>query len=281
MAASVASEASVRAAADGTLSAQWNLLLDTNGRISGIRSLANGERAMFEILADIFRVTAPGAGVDEEAVFVVYTTPTVVNGITLPAGVYLRDAFVGTVNADRVVANTLSAISALLGSVEVGAGGAVRQGQTAYNTGVGFWLGDADGTPKFSIGNPAGNRLTWDGAELSYSGTLASFSVTIGSGAIVATVANGTVTYGTRTAVVTGGKAPFTYTWSVPSFQTDQPEAGASMWVAATGSPQTVGIAGRANNNSITGSVVCTVRDANGQSAEARIAVSVIHGFIP
>jgi hypothetical protein len=39
----------------------------------------------------------------------------------------------------------------------------VRAGQTAYNTGQGFHLGSDGG---FSLGNSAGNRLTWDGTNL-------------------------------------------------------------------------------------------------------------------
>lgn len=46
----------------------------------------------------------------------------------------------------------------------------IRLGQTDYNTGTGFWLGDDNGTPKFSIGSGADNRLTWDGTTLSVSG---------------------------------------------------------------------------------------------------------------
>jgi hypothetical protein len=40
---------------------------------------------------------------------------------------------------------------------------AIRVGQSAYNDGSGFFLG-SDG--KFSLGNSAGNRLTWDGTNL-------------------------------------------------------------------------------------------------------------------
>lgn len=47
--------------------------------------------------------------------------------------------------------------------------GFIRGGQTAYNTGAGFFLGYSGGAYKFSIGNPAGNYLTWDGSNLSIS----------------------------------------------------------------------------------------------------------------
>ncbi len=48
-------------------------------------------------------------------------------------------------------------------------GGSIKSGQTAYNTGTGFFLGDENGTAKFSIGNSTDN-LTWDGTNLSFTG---------------------------------------------------------------------------------------------------------------
>lgn len=38
-------------------------------------------------------------------------------------------------------------------------------GATAFGTGTGYWL-DATGTPTFRVGNPAGNRLSWDGTNV-------------------------------------------------------------------------------------------------------------------
>lgn len=46
------------------------------------------------------------------------------------------------------------------------ANGQVAAGQTAFNTGTGFWLGAVGGVPKVSIGSPAGQHLTWDGTNL-------------------------------------------------------------------------------------------------------------------
>ena len=43
-------------------------------------------------------------------------------------------------------------------------------GQSDYDTGVGFWIGMKNGIPKLSIGNSAGNKLTWDGTTLSVPG---------------------------------------------------------------------------------------------------------------
>lgn len=62
--------------------------------------------------------------------------------------------------------------SLMTGDVQVDTGGNVRGGQTGYNTGTGFWIGYSGGAYKFSIGNPSGNYLTWDGSTLTLQGSL-------------------------------------------------------------------------------------------------------------
>lgn len=75
----------------------------------------------------------------------------------------------GSVTAAKLAGTTLSALKAELGDVVVSTSGSLRSGQTAYNTGTGFWLGTDAGTPKFSIGNPASQYLTWNGQLLDVS----------------------------------------------------------------------------------------------------------------
>lgn len=60
----------------------------------------------------------------------------------------------------------LSAVSTNTGSLTVDSSGYIRSGQTAFNTGTGFWIGNDSSVPKFSIGNPSGNYLAWDGTNL-------------------------------------------------------------------------------------------------------------------
>lgn len=60
-------------------------------------------------------------------------------------------------------------------------GGTVTGGQTAYNTGTGFWMG-LDGTVyKFSIGDGSTKYLTWDGTSLTIRGTLNADDITAGT----------------------------------------------------------------------------------------------------
>lgn len=60
---------------------------------------------------------------------------------------------------------TLSALTVNTGTLTVDASGFIKGGQTAYNTGSGFWLGYDSSVYKFSIGT-SNNRLTYDGTNL-------------------------------------------------------------------------------------------------------------------
>jgi hypothetical protein len=48
----------------------------------------------------------------------------------------------------------------------VGTAGRILGGMTAYNTGTGFFLGYSGGAHKFAVGHDDGNRITWDGTDL-------------------------------------------------------------------------------------------------------------------
>lgn len=98
-------------------------------------------------------------------------------------------------------------------------------GQTEYDTGTGFWLGlDTDGVPKFSLGNSAGNKLTWNGSTLAITGSVTATTGTIGGWTIASTYlesGSGATTVrldsaGTNPAISIGnatpGSAPFRVT---------------------------------------------------------------------
>lgn len=87
------------------------------------------------------------------------------------------DIEANSITADEVAANTITAneLSTSIvyaGVISLDVGGAILSGQSGYNAGVGFFLGNDGGTAKFSIGDPAANRLTWDGTNLTIKGTL-------------------------------------------------------------------------------------------------------------
>jgi len=75
-----------------------------------------------------------------------------------------------TVNEDQIFVPNLAAIVADLGAITAGtitldSSGYIRGGQTAYNTGTGFFLGYSSSAYKFSIGDGT-NKLTWDGTKM-------------------------------------------------------------------------------------------------------------------
>jgi len=97
-----------------------------------------------------------------------------------------------TITAGNLSVSQLSAIAADMGALTAGtitldSTGHIKSGQTAYNTGTGFFLGKDGATTKLSLGSAAGNFLTWDGTSLTIGGVplireLISAAVTIPSG---------------------------------------------------------------------------------------------------
>lgn len=74
--------------------------------------------------------------------------------------------------ANSITANELAASIIYAGSLVIDTAGLIRSGQTDYDTGTGWWIGNKSGTPKLSIGNSAGYKLTWDGSNLTIVGTV-------------------------------------------------------------------------------------------------------------
>lgn len=86
----------------------------------------------------------------------------------------------------QLYAIDLKAISASVGELKLGqmlldTFGHIRGGQTAYDTGAGFWLGYDGGTYKLSFGDSSGNKLTYASGNLTFSGALSAASGTLGT----------------------------------------------------------------------------------------------------
>jgi hypothetical protein len=72
--------------------------------------------------------------------------------------------------ASGTFSGTLDAASGTFGAVTVSTAGSISGGQTAYNTGTGFFLGYSGSAYKFSIGNHLGKYLAWTGSDLVING---------------------------------------------------------------------------------------------------------------
>jgi hypothetical protein len=107
-----------------------------------------------------------------------------------------RNIDAANVVANSITANELSTSITYAGTIVIDTAGAIRSGQTAYNTGVGWFIGNVSGTAKLSIGDPAGRYLTWDGSVMTINGyqltTQGNFGGDGSDGAL--TVSSGTTT---------------------------------------------------------------------------------------
>lgn len=88
------------------------------------------------------------------------------NAVKNNAPFKVTEAGVLTASSGTVGGWTLSTTQFSGSNLFLNSAGYIRAGQTAYNTGTGFWLGLDSSTPKFSIGNASNNYLTWDGTNL-------------------------------------------------------------------------------------------------------------------
>ncbi|PVZ89968.1 hypothetical protein C9426_00885 [Serratia sp. S1B] len=104
-----------------TVNNQWYVKVDNGNAVSGI-AFGTGATggSQFLIRADRFAI-APPAGVDNVAKYAfVYqaTATTLPNGTTIPEGLYLDQAVIGSINANKIYAENLRAISAEIGTFE-------------------------------------------------------------------------------------------------------------------------------------------------------------------
>jgi hypothetical protein len=76
--------------------------------------------------------------------------------------------------ADNATNNgsTVDSSGNIVAPIELSGTGTIKAGKTAWNTGTGWLLEFNGGTPRFDIGNPAGNKLQWDGTNLTVAGTI-------------------------------------------------------------------------------------------------------------
>ena len=111
------------------LSAEYTVKVDVEGRISGFGLASSNNRSEFAVRADKFYITPPWGSSKGVSPFVVLANPTTINGVTVPAGTYIENAFIANGTLDIAKINkasidSLSALSANIGhfkSAETGA----------------------------------------------------------------------------------------------------------------------------------------------------------------
>lgn len=180
--AAIATEATARATTDGYLGAQYSvrMQLSQGGQkvvggfgISGTTSGTAGPQIDFGVLANSFWITAPSGspgGVSNVKPFVVQTTAQTVNGVTVPAGVYMDAAYINNVTAlwgrfGNLVADTIQATSI---SVSKLTGGSMSVGSyinsSNYVAGSTGWSINSNGQAEFCQVTVRGNIFSSAGS---------------------------------------------------------------------------------------------------------------------
>ena len=146
-AAAIASEQTARANADGALSsridtvqssvdgntasiqtqqksidglfAQWTVKVDVNGRISGVGLASDNNVSDFAIRADKFYIAPPEGTGKGDSPFMVLTSSQTINGTVVPAGTYIKSAYIhdGSIDVAKIADATIT--SAKIGQGEI------------------------------------------------------------------------------------------------------------------------------------------------------------------
>ena len=178
---------------------KYAIKIDNNGHISGfgLISQANNHSAgfvvqptsTFIINADRFALAAPynanstvNNNVGTNYPFKVLTTTTTINGVNVPAGVYIDDAFIhdaqitnalikdATISSAKIADLSASKISSGTITIDNNNDIAIRQGKSSYyGTANGFWIGRLNQSAAFNLGNST-DYVKFNGSTLEITG---------------------------------------------------------------------------------------------------------------
>lgn len=145
--------------------------------VMGSADAEKGPTIDFGVLANSFYVAAPATatGIESAIPFIVQTTPTTINGVEVPIGVYMRDAFIqnGTITNAKIA--NLAVDDAKIVSLSAGKlkAGSIAVGEyiesTGYVAGSAGWRIDGNGNAELSNATVRGTIYATDGE---FSGTL-------------------------------------------------------------------------------------------------------------
>jgi hypothetical protein len=183
------------------------------------------------------------------------------------------------ITAEKINVGSVSAVSAVLGDVLLGANGALHQGTNAYNTGSGIFIGAPGGAPKFFVGTAGGANMRYspeEGLRIDQA-SLESYTAWL-TGSAGGSYPNGSAGYGFLQANVSGGKAPYTYRWTL-TVETKTGNAG-NMVISSTTS-QSASFSGSGTNATLTYTVTCAVTDGNQRTIVLGTSINANHGTPP
>jgi len=151
--------AKTTAGADGT-TAQYTVKVDTNGYVSGFglssTSRENTPSSSFAVRADAFYIASPsGPSISPTMPFIVRTSATKINGVDVPAGVYITDGYIqnGTITNAKIADAAIDSAKVASLSADKITAGSLQVGQyiqsTTFTSGTSGWKINADGTAEF------------------------------------------------------------------------------------------------------------------------------------
>lgn len=163
----IQTETSTRASETGSLFAKYTVKIDQNGYVSGfgLASTANNDTPFsdFIIRADRFSIASPtGPGITPVIPFIVTTTTTTINGVTVTPGVYINGAFIqgGTIQGASIAGGTIENAKLINVSANKITGAALEATSyiesAAYIAGSQGWKIHANGTAEFAAASIRG-----------------------------------------------------------------------------------------------------------------------------
>lgn len=173
--ASDGSSYSISAGNTGNMVAKTYIYLDTLTSLTVLQTTTTAANAVGE---GKLLIAIAQNGTTEPSLVVVNDDQFNIDASRIVAGsIVTNNLAAGAVTAAKIDVTQLSAISADMGTITAGTitlatTGFIRGGQTAYNTGTGFFLGYDSTHYKFSmgIGGQDDNNIRWDGTKLIING---------------------------------------------------------------------------------------------------------------
>ena len=101
------------------LYAQYTVKLDVGGRVSGFGLASSTTQSDFAINADKFYIAPPTGSSKGTSPFMVLTTPTVINGVTVPTGTYIQSAYIhnGSIDIAKINKASITSLDALTANI--------------------------------------------------------------------------------------------------------------------------------------------------------------------
>lgn len=194
----------VRVNANGYVAGFGLALYSNSQTVNGVITPNGTYSSEFAISADTFWVGQPGT---VSKPFIVRTSSTVVNGVTLPAGVYITDAYIGTLDAGRITAGSITTSSYIQsanyvagstgwkisgnGSLEMNTGtfrGALSAATGTFSGSLSSATGTFSGSLSAATGSFSGSLTAATGT---FSGTLTASSLSLAGIANLGTITAG------------------------------------------------------------------------------------------